>query len=157
MLKRVAIVGSGISGASAAWMLRNCAEVRLFEAKNRFGGHTHTYQVIENERVVPIDTGFMVYNKPNYPILSAMFEYLGVKSYATDMSFSVSMDSGRLEYAGNNMATLFSQRRNLVSPKFWRMLSDILRFNRLADSAVRAKQRSHVVTCIFEAPRVHGN
>ena len=137
MIKRVAVVGSGISGTSAAWLLRDCTEVHLFEADNRFGGHTNTYQVNEGDRMVAIDTGFMVYNKPNYPILTALFEHLGVKSYATDMSFSVSMDSGRLEYAGSNVATLFSQRRNLINPKYWRMLHDILRFNRLSDTAVR--------------------
>lgn len=137
MVKRVAVVGSGISGVSAAWLLRGCADVHLFEAQNRFGGHTHTYQFEEDDRTLSIDTGFMVYNKPNYPILSAMFEHLGIRSYATDMSFAVSMDSGRLEYAGSNIATLFSQRRNLLRPTFWRMLSDILRFNRLAAVAVR--------------------
>ncbi len=137
MVKRIAVVGSGISGTSTAWLLRDCAEVHLFEAQNRFGGHTHTYQVKEGSRTLAIDTGFMVYNKVNYPILSAMFEHLEVENYATDMSFSVSMDSGRLEYAGSSVATLFSQRRNLVSPEFWRMLSDILSFNRLAEAAVR--------------------
>lgn len=139
MTKRIAVIGSGISGVSAAWLLRDCADVTLYEAQARFGGHTHTFGVEEGDRLVSIDTGFMVYNKPNYPILTALFDHVGVESYATNMSFSVSMDSGRLEYAGKNIGTLFSQRRNMMNPRFWRMLTDILRFNRLADEIVRSE------------------
>ncbi len=129
---RIAVVGSGISGLSAAWLLRESAEVSLFEGDARFGGHSHTFVAQEPGREVPIDTGFMVFNRPNYPLLSKLFDTLGVQTYATDMSFSVSLDQGRLEYAGSSLATLFAQRRNLVRPGFWRMLGDILRFNRAA-------------------------
>lgn len=138
MKKRIAVVGSGISGVSAAWLLRDCADVHLYEALDRFGGHTHTFDVEENGQTVSIDTGFMVYNQPNYPVLTALFDCIGVESYATNMSFSVSMHAGRLEYAGSSVASLFAQRRNIVNPRFWRMITDILRFNRLADSIARA-------------------
>ncbi len=130
--ERVAVIGSGISGLSAAWLLRDSAQVTLFEADARFGGHSHTYVVEEADREVAIDTGFMVFNRPNYPLLSRLFEELGVRTYATDMSFSVSLDQGRLEYAGSSLASLFAQRSNLARPGFWRMLADIMRFNRAA-------------------------
>jgi predicted NAD/FAD-binding protein len=129
---RIAIIGSGISGLAAGWLLRNTAEVSLFEAEARFGGHSHTFGVCEGGREIPIDTGFMVFNRPNYPLLSRLFDELGMRSYATDMSFSVSLDRGRLEYAGSSVGTLFAQRSNLGRPTFWRMLGDILRFNRAA-------------------------
>ena len=134
---RVAVIGSGISGLTAAWLLRDSTEVTLFEADSRFGGHSHTFSVHEDEREVAIDTGFMVFNRPNYPLLSRLFDELGVRTYATDMSFSVSLDQGRLEYAGSSLSTLFAQRSNLARPAFWRMLSDIMRFNRAARALLK--------------------
>lgn len=129
---RIAVIGSGISGLTAAWLLRASSDVALFEADDRFGGHSHTFSVQEVEREVPIDTGFMVFNRPNYPLLGRLFDELGIRTHATNMSFSVSLDQGRLEYAGSSLATLFAQRSNLARPAFWRMLGDILRFNRAA-------------------------
>ena len=133
---RIAIVGSGISGAIAAWLLRDQADVTLLEAGERFGGHTHTAEIDEGRGAVPIDTGFMVFNRPNYPLLSALFDHLGIASYPTDMSFSASFDNGRLEYAGTDLNTLFGQRRNLVNRRFWGILFSIVRFNRLAQRAI---------------------
>lgn len=129
---RVAVIGSGISGISAAWLLRNDAKVTLYEAQARFGGHTHTYNVEEMSRNIPVDTGFMVFNHENYPNLVQLFKYLGVESYQTDMSFAVSLDHGRLEYAGSNLNSLFGQRRNILRPGYWKMLTDITRFNKVA-------------------------
>ncbi|MDJ0741413.1 MAG: FAD-dependent oxidoreductase [Gammaproteobacteria bacterium] len=131
--RQIAIVGSGVSGTVAAWLLRDQADVTLFEAERRFGGHTHTVTVREATAAIPVDTGFMVFNRPNYPLLSALFDHLGVATYPTDMSFSASFDGGRLEYAGSDLNTLFGQRRNLLRPRFWGMLRDILRFNRAAE------------------------
>jgi predicted NAD/FAD-binding protein len=128
--RRIAVVGSGVSGAIAAWLLKDTAQVTLLESDSRFGGHTHTFTVEEDGAAVPVDTGFMVFNRPNYPLLSALFEHLGVAVYPTDMSFSASFDEGRFEYAGSDLNGLFGQRRNLLNPRFWRMLRDILRFNR---------------------------
>lgn len=129
---RIAVVGSGISGLSAAWLLRNSADITLYEADKRFGGHTHTYIVEELSRPVPIDTGFMVFNNRNYPNLVKLFQHLGIDTYPTDMSFSVSLDRGRYEYAGSNLDSMFGQRANLVKPGHWRMIRDILRFNEVA-------------------------
>jgi predicted NAD/FAD-binding protein len=135
--KRIAVIGSGISGTVAAWLLRERADVVLFEAESRFGGHTHTYQTGVNGESVAVDTGFMVFNRPNYPLLTALFEHLEIDSYPTEMSFSASFDDGRFEYAGTSLDTLFGQRRNLVSARFWGMLRDVLRFNRVAHRALK--------------------
>jgi predicted NAD/FAD-binding protein len=136
--RRIAVIGSGISGAATAWLLRKDASVALFEADTRFGGHTHSFAIDEPGGRVTVDTGFMVFNRPNYPLLSALFDHLGIASYPTDMSFAASFDDGRLEYAGTDLNTLFGQRRNLVSGRFWRVLFDILRFNRAARQALAA-------------------
>lgn len=134
-IRRIAVIGSGISGVSTAWLLREQADVTLFEAGTRFGGHTHTF-VVDERQPVAVDTGFMVFNRENYPLLCALFDHLGVASYPTDMSFSASFDQGRLEYAGTDLNTLFGQRRNLVNTRFWGMLLSILRFNRVARQAL---------------------
>ncbi|MDQ0395805.1 NAD(P)/FAD-dependent oxidoreductase [Labrys monachus] len=130
--KRIAVVGSGISGLSAAWLLGKRHDVTLFEASPRPGGHSNTVQVAGADGTVPVDTGFIVYNEATYPNLTALFAHLGVATMPSDMSFAVSLDSGRLEYAGTDLAGLFAQRRNLVSPRFWSMLRDLLRFYREA-------------------------
>jgi predicted NAD/FAD-binding protein len=133
--RRIAVIGSGVSGASAAWLLRDQAEVTLFERGSRPGGHTNTVR-IEEEPSVAVDTGFMVFNRENYPLLCALFEHLGIGSYPTDMSFAASFERGRLEYAGTDLNTLFGQRKNLVSTRFWGLLVSIVRFNRLAQQAL---------------------
>jgi predicted NAD/FAD-binding protein len=129
---RIAVIGSGISGLSAAWLLRNSADIILYEADKRYGGHTHTYDVQELSTHVPIDTGFMVFNHENYPNLVKLFQHLDIGSYPTEMSFSVSLDDGDYEYAGSGINSLFGQRSNLLRPGHWRMLRDILRFNEAA-------------------------
>jgi predicted NAD/FAD-binding protein len=134
--RRIAVVGSGVSGSVAAWLLRDHADVTLYEADTRFGGHTHTVKVAEADGEVPIDTGFMVFNRPNYPLLSSLFDHLDIEAYPTDMSFSASFDRGRIEYAGTDLNTLFGQRRNLLNRRFWGLLLDILRFNRAAQASL---------------------
>ena len=127
---RIAIVGSGISGLSAAWLLARSHEVVVFEAEPRTGGHTATIDVRLDGRDYAIDTGFIVYNDRTYPNFIRLMAELGVASQATEMSFSVSHDTANLEYAGSDLNTLFAQRGNLFRPAYWRMLRDILRFNR---------------------------
>lgn len=127
---RIAVVGSGISGLSAAWLLSRWHQVTLYEADNRLGGHTHTVDVTLDGHTFPVDTGFLVFNHRTYPELTRLFDTLGVETVASDMSFSVRLDGPNLEWAGTSLATLFGQRRNLARPAFWGMLSDILRFNR---------------------------
>lgn len=135
---KVAVIGSGISGISSAWFLSQKHDVTLFEKNPTLGGHTNTMDVtLRGGESIPVDTGFIVYNEPNYPLLKAMFAYLNIATHPTDMSFAVSIDQGRLEYAGNNINTLFAQRKNLFSPRHWRMIADILRFNKLAKNDLR--------------------
>jgi uncharacterized protein len=124
----IAVVGSGISGLSAAWLLSQRHRVTLFEADSRIGGHSHT--VVAGN--TPVDTGFIVYNEQTYPNLTALFHHLGVPTKPTEMSFAVSLDRGRLEYSGTDLGGLFAQRRNLASPRFWSMLRDLERFYRRA-------------------------
>ena len=138
---RVAIVGSGISGLAAAHALQGLADISLFEAGDYFGGHTHTVDMtLPNAQGQPVtfgvDTGFLVLNERTYPNLLALFEQLGVVIAKSEMSFSVKAPgAGRggrtLEWSGCDLSTVFAQRENLVNPRFWRMLKDIVRFNRV--------------------------
>jgi predicted NAD/FAD-binding protein len=130
MSERIAVIGSGIAGLASAWLLAQRYDVTLIERNDYIGGHTHTIDVPEADRTLPIDTGFIVYNEPNYPILTRLFDRLGVATRDGDMSFSASIGPGRIEYCGDNLSTVFAQRSNLFNPRFLRMLADMLRFNR---------------------------
>ena len=129
---RIAIVGSGIAGLTAAYLLNKKYDITLFEAESRLGGHTATVDVEENGRELAIDTGFIVFNDWTYPNFIKLMEQIGVSSQPTDMGFSVCSDSDSFEYAGNNLNSLFAQRSSLFSAGHWRMLRDIVRFNRAA-------------------------
>lgn len=141
--QKVAVIGSGISGLASAWFLSQRHQVTLLEKADRLGGHTNTrlLKVPGEARPVAVDSGFIVFNRPNYPHLSAMLAHLGVATQHTEMSFAVSVDGGRLEYAGSNLNTLFAQRRNLLSVTHWKMLSEIMRFNRQAKADLQEPQR----------------
>jgi uncharacterized protein len=129
---KIAVVGSGISGMAAAWSLASWADVTVFESENRLGGHTHT-QHFELEGIrFPVDTGFIVFNHRTYPGLKKWFELLGVETAPSDMSFSACLNQGELEWCGTTLGAVFAQKKNLVSPRFWKMLADILRFNKEA-------------------------
>lgn len=139
-MKKVAVIGSGISGLGAAWTLvRSGVDVRvsLFEAAGYAGGHTNTVDVtLASSGGIPVthgvDTGFLVFNHRTYPQLVELFQTLGVETAASDMSFSVQANQGRLEWCGSDLAAVFAQKRNIARPAFWTMLRDILRFNREA-------------------------
>lgn len=134
---RVAVIGSGISGLSAARHLDQAGIATvLFEAAPRFGGHTATVDVTLDGLTAPVDTGFLVCNDHTYPNLLALFAELDVKLAASDMSFSVRADAADLEWAGSSLATVFAQKANLLRPRFWRFLASILRFNREATRMV---------------------
>ena len=128
----IAIIGSGIAGMAAAWLLSRRYEVTLFEAADRLGGHTHTVHVELAAQRHALDTGFLVYNQRTYPNFSRLLAQLGVATQRSEMSFSVRCERSGLEYCGSSLNTLFAQRRNLLRPSFYRMLQDILRFNREA-------------------------
>ena len=130
-MKRVAVVGSGISGLAAARALEGLAQVTLFEAGRYFGGHAHTVDVTLGGVTHGVDTGFLVFNHRTYPHLVRLFEELGVVTAASEMSFSVQVPEANLEWSGCNLNSVFAQRRNLLSPRFWALLADILRFNKL--------------------------
>jgi uncharacterized protein len=134
---RIAVIGSGVAGLSAAWLLSSRHQVVLFEKEPRFGGHSNTVDAPSAAGPVAIDTGFIVYNTACYPNLIAMFAELSVETAATDMGFAVSLDSGRYEYSGAGFGGFFGQRSNLVSPSHWRMASDIRRFFREASDLSR--------------------
>jgi uncharacterized protein len=130
--QRIAIIGSGISGLTAAYFLNHQHEVVLYEANSYLGGHTNTVDINVDGKTLAVDTGFLVFNDLTYPNLIAFFKELNVESYESDMSFGVSVNSGALEWAGTNLDTVFAQRKNLLSLSFLMMLRDILRFNRSA-------------------------
>ncbi|QTR48337.1 NAD(P)-binding protein [Thiothrix litoralis] len=130
--KNIAIIGSGITGLASAWLLHKQYNVTLFEKNNYIGGHTHTIDVPEQAGNVPVDTGFIVYNDRNYPNLIGLFAQLGVATRDTDMSFAFSLNQGELEYSGSSFDTLFAQRKNLFRPRHWRLLAEIMRFNKIA-------------------------
>ena len=134
MRAKIAVIGSGIAGLSAAWLLSQRHEITLFEKGWRAGGHSRTIAVdLPGMGPVPVDTGFIVFNEATYPNLTALFEHLGVATRASDMSFAVSLDGGAFEYSGGaRLKGLFAQRRNLLRPRFWSMLRDLIRFYREA-------------------------
>ena len=137
---RIAVIGSGISGLSAALRLQPQHEVVLYESDPRPGGHAHTVDITLDGIRAPVDTGFLVYNERTYPLLIALFQELGVREAPTDMSFAASIGPHRLEWCGSNIRSLFAQPSNLLRPGFWRMLRDILRFNREATALALDEQ-----------------
>lgn len=128
MRKSVAVIGSGVSGLSAAWALSRTCEVTLYEAEGRLGGHSDTF----DWGGVGVDCGFIVYNERAYPNLTALFAHLGVETAPSNMSFAVSVDDGDFEYSGGTLRGLVAQPGNLLKPRYWSMLKDILRFFRQA-------------------------
>ncbi|MBK6975514.1 MAG: FAD-dependent oxidoreductase [Sterolibacteriaceae bacterium] len=127
---RIAVIGSGISGLAAAWLLTSRHSVTLYEAADYLGGHTNTVDVQLDGKRQPVDTGFLVFNRRTYPNLTALFELLEVPIAQSEMSFAVSLAEPSIEWSGSSLATVFAQRANLARPAFWRMLQDIIRFNR---------------------------
>ena len=129
--RRIAVIGAGISGMGAAHLLGEDHHVTLFETCARLGGHART-RIAGKNGDQPVDTGFIVFNYANYPHLAALFKELDVPVVESNMSFGASIDGGRLEYALTTLDSIFAQRSNLANPKFLRMLSDIVRFNKNA-------------------------
>lgn len=135
---RIAIVGGGIAGLYTAHLLHPHHDIQVFESGNYPGGHTNTVDVTVDGVSTAVDTGFIVHNDRNYPLFTALLDELGVAAQDGEMSFSMSCALSGLEYSGSSLNTLFAQRRNLLRPTFYRMLSEILRFNRLSDTLINA-------------------
>ncbi|MEY4364012.1 MAG: hypothetical protein RLZZ24_1364 [Pseudomonadota bacterium] len=163
MTRRVAIVGSGIAGLSAAHHLRGRAHVTLFEAGDYFGGHTHTVDVClptpTGEQTYGVDTGFLVYNERTYPGLIGLFASLNVDVAPTDMSFSVQVPAphggNALEWNGANLNSVFAQRSNLFKPRFWWMLREILRFNQLATELAESGDDARLMQPLQDFLQMH--
>jgi predicted NAD/FAD-binding protein len=126
----IAVIGSGIAGLSAAWLLSRSHHVTLFEKTGALGGHSNTVLAPTPQGPVPVDTGFIVYNEKNYPNLTAFFDHLGVETARSFMSFAVSVGEGQMEYSGEYLWGLFGQRRNIIRPRHWQLVADIMRFFR---------------------------
>lgn len=129
---KIAVIGSGISGLVAAYVMSKEHEVHLFEADSRLGGHTHTHDIKVESGTYQIDTGFIVHNDRNYPNFVKLMNQLGVETKDSFMSFSVKVEENGLEYNGTSINSLFCQRKNIINPSFYRMIRDILRFNKEA-------------------------
>lgn len=143
---RVAIVGSGIAGLTAAYRLQNDVDVTVFEQNDWIGGHTHTVDVTLDGQTYAVDTGFIVFNEWTYPRFLNLLSELNLAHQDTDMSFSVMSETTGIEYAGTNLSTLFAQRRRLLSPSYYRFLRDIMRFNRTAIDDLANERISASVT-----------
>jgi predicted NAD/FAD-binding protein len=155
-MKRIAVVGSGISGLALAHELAGTARVTLFEAGDYFGGHTHTVDVTLEGTTHGVDTGFLVFNRRTYPQLVRLLAELQVETAASEMSFSVQVPQQGLEWSGCNLNTVFAQRRNLLRPRFLRMLAEIVRFNRLATDIAERGAEGELAEPIADFLARHG-
>ncbi len=136
MRQKIAVVGSGISGLGAAWLLNRKNEVHLFDKRTRLGGHTYTVKHRHQRQGLALDTGFIVFNEQTYPTLTKAFSLLGIATQPSDMSFAVSCRTPDLEYGGSSLQALFAQPRNALRPSYLRMLKDIWRFGRVGREAL---------------------
>ena len=135
---KIAVVGTGIAGNVAAYHLSQDHHVTVFEANDYIGGHTHTHDIEWNGQRYAVDTGFIVFNYKTYPHFTQLLQELNVPVQATSMSFSVKCERTGLEYNGTSLNTLFAQRRNFFRPSFYRMIKDIIRFNREAPTLLES-------------------
>lgn len=145
-MKRIAIIGAGVSGLTAAYLLSKKHQVSVFEKSANIGGHTATVDVEVEGKCYAIDTGFIVFNNKTYPNYLALLDEIGVGKQETEMSFSVHNTDTGLEYNGHNLDTLFAQRRNIFKPKFWWLVKEILRFNKLCKKSYQAKNYDENLT-----------
>lgn len=139
-MSNIAIIGAGISGMGAAYLLHQAGHtITLYEKAPATGGHTRTLEVDYEGKRIPVDTGFIVYNEPNYPNLCGLFKHLGVATQKSDMSFAITMDGGKFEWGARSLGAVFGQRSNLLRPSFYRMIRDVRRFNSKALAAVESQ------------------
>lgn len=148
--KKIAIIGTGISGLGIAYLLAPHHDITVFEKNAYIGGHSRTIDVTTSDKTVPVDTGFIVFNYRNYPHLSALFKHLSVPVAKSKMSFGVSIDNGFLEYGTEHLSDLFAQKRNLFRPAYIKMLKDILKFNRSALKFAEENPNASMQQCLTE-------
>lgn len=145
---KVAIIGSGISGMGAAYALhRDGHNITLYEKNSKLGGHSRTIDITVNDKKTPVDTGFIVFNYRNYPHLTAMFDHLGVAVEKSDMSFGADIENGWLQYSSK---TVFKRLQNLVRPQYWKMIFDVVKFNRLAPTYLDKSTDITIKQCLNE-------
>ncbi len=142
-MKRIAVIGSGISGLASAYLLSRKHQVTLFEANESLGGHTATVDIELDNRSYAIDTGFIVFNNRTYPNFLKLLDQIGIHKKPTEMSFSVQHSGSGIEYNGNSIGTLFAQKRNLISPRFYHFLYEIIRFNRISKKTLISSAWEH--------------
>lgn len=160
---KLAIVGSGISGLAVAHTLQHHADITVFEAGDYFGGHTHTVDITlptpQGRVTYGVDTGFLVFNERSYPNLIKLFADLGVETVPSDMSFSVKVPGAKngkaLEWSGTDLNSVFAQRSNLVNPRFWRMLADVMRFNALCTRIAKDQREEELQQPLSDFLRTH--
>ena len=140
-MARIAIIGTGISGLGAAYLLHPRHEITVYEKAARIGGHTRTMNVRYGDATIPVDTGFIVFNQRNYPHLTAMFRHLGVPVHQSEMTFAATINGGWLEWGAKNLNAVFGQRRNMLRPRFHLLVRDVMRFNSLAMETVERRPR----------------
>ncbi len=135
--RKIAVIGAGVSGLSAAWLLSTAHQVVVYERDKRLGGHANTVSVEMAGKTYGVDAGFIVFNEPSYPNFTALLKSLGVPTEQSCMSFAASINGGEIEYSGQTLSSVFANRKSIVSPRFWGMLNDIARFHRAARKALR--------------------
>lgn len=148
--KKIAIIGTGISGLGAASLLHPYHDITIYEKNNYIGGHSRTVDVQTNDGIVPVDTGFIVFNKRNYPYLTRLLAHLQVPITESDMSFGASINNGWLEYGTQNPGNIFAQKQNLLRPAFWGMIADILKFNKSAAAYLHKDPSFTLGDCLDE-------
>lgn len=153
MIKRIAVIGSGISGLVSACLLSNQYEITLFEANDYLGGHTHTVDVQLDDINYAVDTGFIVFNQQTYPHFFRLIQQYQIPFQLSEMSFSFRSDRHAIEYNGNNLNTLFADRRNLFKPRFYRLLKDIVRFNHHAKKYIKTNNHTDTIKDFAKAGR----
>ncbi len=147
---KIAIIGTGISGLGAAYLLNPHHEITVYEKNHLSGGHSRTFDAPSKQGAVPVDTGFIVFNHRNYPHLTALFSHLDVPTVKSDMSFGVSIQDGWLEYGTRKLSDMFAQKSNLLKPQFWKMLKDIHYFNRHASHYLETETNLTLGQCLDE-------
>lgn len=147
---KIAIIGSGISGLGSAYLLHPHHDITVYEKNDALGGHSRTVEVDTADGIVPVDTGFIVFNDRNYPLLTGLFNHLDVPVAKSDMSFGVNINNGWLEYGTQHLSNIFAQKRNVMRPDFWRMIADILRFNKQAKRYLERDASISLGQCLDE-------